>query len=174
MSFKLHTFAECKMFKEAREVDLTNDQAELMVKKLAKHFKLPIRNVYFRKCVTSTAYKFGGQIKFWHNPDARIVCHEVCHFLCWKKFDSKVRHGTKKWCRQMTILTNYVKKKNYWKQEFERRLAPKPVKPLPTKEELTLKLVARLESNCKRYQTKLKLYGNKLKKAEKKIARLKR
>lgn len=171
---KIHTFAECSKFSEVKEVKLSDVQAEMMVMKLAKHFKLSIRYVEFYNYRTALAYKWERKIRLWHNPDVRIICHEVCHFLCWSKFpDKQVRHGTKRWYRQLSILTNYAKKKNYWKEEFERRTAPKPVKPEPTKQELRLVVIERLEGNCNRYHTKLKLYSNKLKKAEKKINRLK-
>jgi len=169
-----HTFAECNKWKEQSDIEVSNEVAKLMVKKLAKHFKLPIRYVYFRQCVTSTAYRWGGQIKLWHNPDVRIICHEVCHFLCWKKFDKKVQHGSKKWYSQMKILINYVKKKNYWKEEFERRTTPKQAKPEPTPKEIRLKKIERLEAGIKRHQTKIKRCTTLIKKNNRKISALKR
>jgi hypothetical protein len=72
----------------------------------------------------------------------------------------------------MKSIIAYCEKKDWFEAELQSRLAPKPVKPEPTKAELRLKVIARLQGNCKRYQTKIKLYSNKFKKAQKKIARL--
>ncbi|MBU0894832.1 MAG: SprT-like domain-containing protein [Nanoarchaeota archaeon] len=165
-------------WKEEKEMKVSNEQAEMIVKKLAKHFKLPIRHVYFRQCRTSTAYRFGGRIKFWNNPDIGTICHEVCHFYCWKKFGSmkgdKVRHGSKKWLNQMKIVMNYAKKKNYWKEELERRTQPKQPKPEPTKEEVRKKKIERLETSNKRHQTKIKRCTTLIKKNNRRISALKR
>lgn len=165
---------ENSKWKEEGEMKIPNEQAEIMTFKLAKHFKLPIRYVYFRQGRTSTAYQFGGRIKFWNNPSIRTICHEVCHFYCHKKFDKKVQHGSKKWLSQMKILINYAKRKNYWKEELERRTAPKPIKPEPTKEEIRLKKIERLEAGIKRHQTKIKRCTTLIKKNNRKISALKR
>lgn len=172
---KFHTLTECGKFRDVREVKVSNAQAEMMVMKLARHFKLPIRFVEFYNYRTALAMKWGARIRLWHNPNVRIISHEVCHFLCWKKFpDKKVRHGTKRWYRQMKIITNYAKKKNYWKEEFERRTAPKEPKPEPTKEELRQRKIERLEQGIKRHQTKIKRCQTLIKKNNRRISHLRR
>ncbi len=177
MTLKLHTVEECSQFKNERKIELTNEQAKMMVKKLARHFKLSIKYVYFRQCRTSTAYHWGREIKFWHNPDVRIVCHEVNHFLCWKVYgteNGKARHGSKKWYRQLNKIINYAKKKNYWKEEFEKRTTPKTPKPEPTAIEIRLKKIERLEAGIKRHQTKIKRCTTLIKKNNRRISALKR
>lgn len=164
---------ENSRWKDQIGMKVSDAQAEMIVKKLARHFKLPIHNVYFRHGRTSTAYRFGGVIKFWHNPNIKTICHEVCHFFCWKKFGN-VRHGTKKWLSQMKIIINYAKKKNYWKEEFERRTKPKQPKQEPTPREIRLKKIERLEAGIKRHQTKIKRCTTLIKKNNRRISALKR
>lgn len=159
---------------EEGETKVSNEIARLMVRKLAKHFKLPIHHIYFRRGVTSTAYKWGREIKFWNNPSIKTICHEVCHFYCWKKFDKKVQHGSKKWLSQMKIIINYVKRKNYWKEELERRTKPKEPKPEPTKQEIRLKRIQQLEERKKGYERRIRLSKNRIKKINRQVSGLKR
>jgi len=165
---------ENSKFKDEKDFKVSNEVAQMIVKKLAKHFKLPIRYVYFRQGRTSTAYKWGREIKFWNNQDVKTICHEVCHFLCWKKFDKKVQHGSKRWLSQMKIIINYCKRKNYWKEELERRTKPKELKPEPTPRELRLKKIERFEAGIKRHQTKIKRCQTLIKKNNRRISALKR
>ena len=156
------------------DTKVSNAQAELIVKKLAKHFKLTIRYTEFYGYRDSgQASKWRGRIRLSNAPSIGVICHEVNHFLCWKKFN-KVRHGTKRWCRQLQIIINYVQKKNCWIDEFKRRTAPKLIKPEPTKKELRLQRVKLLEERKQRYEKKIRLAENRIKKINRQIAGLKR
>lgn len=156
------------------DTKVSSIKAEFIVKKLARHFKLPIRYTEFYGYRDSgQASKWRGRIRLSNTPSIGVICHEVNHFLCWKKF-GKVRHGTKRWCRQLQIIINYVQKKNCWIDEFERRTAPKPIKPKPTKEEIRLKKIERLEASIKRHQTRIKRCTTLIKKANRRISGLKR
>jgi len=164
------------------EIKVSNNQAEMIVKKLARHFKLQIYHVYFHgRQDSGTAYNFGHRIRLSQNPSIGTICHEVNHFLCWKKFGTRdsngkksVRHGTKKWCRQMQVILNYAKKKNFWNEEFERKITPKEPKPEPTKQELRLKKIESLESGIKRHKSKIKRCTTLIKKNNRRISALKR
>ena len=167
-------------WKTENDMKVSNIKAEMIVKKLAKHFKLPIRHIEFY------GFRDSGQASSWrcrirlgNNPSVHVICHEVCHFLCWKKVrDRKLnfhpQHGSKKWLRQLKIVHNYVIKNNYWKEELERRTAPKEPKPEPTPRELRLKKIERFEAGIKRHQTKIKRCQTLIKKNNRRISALKR
>jgi len=182
-TLKVGYYQEDTKYAEFYSRKIALDDLQFISDKVAKHFKLrkPIISVYGYRI--SRAFKFGTYIKLsrTYGLNFGTLCHELNHFVCWneelnKKFSQhpidRIRHGTKKWNRNLQKLLRYCKKKNFWQDEIARRNAPKPPKPEPTKEDITAKKLRQLEANCKRYQTKLKLYGNKLKKAQKKIARL--
>jgi len=174
MKTKVIGYHEERSCLEEFKITVSNVRAEMIVKKLSRHFKLSIRHVYFHgRRDSGTADKFGRRIRLSQNPSIGLICHEVNHFLCWKKF-SNVRHGTRRWCRQLQIILNYAKKKNYWKEEFERRTAPKSKKPEPTKKEIRLKKIERLEASIKRHQTKVKRCTTAIKKANRRVSALKR
>ncbi len=172
---------ERQHWKEFKE-KVSNAHAEIIVKKLARHFKLPIHTVHFHGYKDSGSASSGwGRIRLSNNPSIGLICHEVNHFLCWKKFGTRsidgkkaVRHGTKKWCRQLQVIINYANKMNYWKEELERRTTPKPPKPEPTKEEIRLQKVGLLEKRKQDYERKIRLSQNRIKKANRKISGLKR
>ena len=182
MKTKTIGYHEERQYWDEYNSKVSNEESRIIVMKLAKHFKLSIRNVYFHGNRDSgTAYCFGGKIRLSNNPSIGIISHEVCHFLCWKKFGTRdfngkkaTRHGTKKWCRQMQIIFNYAKKKNYWKEELKRRIAPKKPKPESTALEIRLKKIEKLEAGIKRHQTKIKRCSTLIKKNNRKISALKR
>ena len=161
-------------WKTENDMKTSNIHAEMIVKKLTKHFKLPFRNVWFHGHRDSGRVWSCGNMRLSNNPSVHVICHEVCHLLCWKKHDKHPQHGSKKWLRQLKIVHNYVIKKNYWKEELERRTAPKPIKPKPTKEEVRLKKIERLAAGIKRHQTKIKRCTTLIKKNNRKISALKR
>ena len=163
-------------FEEAFKKSMSVEEAKIVYKKLLKHFKLsPVRLEWTSGRIKPKCCSWRVLLNVSWNTFG-VLCHEVGHLYQFQypKYKGNGTWHNKKHKKIMTRMIRYCEKKNYWKEEFERRLAPKPVKPEPTKQELRLKVIERLESNCKRYQTKLKLYSNKLKKAQKKIVRLKR
>ncbi len=173
-------FSERSNWNKEDKMKVSNEKAKIMVGKLAKHFKLPIIHVEFYGFRDSgQASSWRKRIRLGNNPSVHIICHEVCHFLCWQKVrQGKLKkhpsHGSKKWLRQLKIVHNYVINKNYWNEELERRLAPKPKKPQPTQEELRLKKIERFEAGVKRHLTKIKRCQTLIKKNNKRISALKR
>lgn len=152
------------------------DDLVIITKKLYKHFKLTNVNL---ETTSGRNYSRANRYRIKINTDDMsfgTVCHELAHvyqlqILNYKHGD---RFHDKKHRKVMTRMLNYCKKKNYWKEELDRKFAIKPMKPEPTKEEVKIKKILQLENNIKRYQTKLKLYSNKLRKAEKRLKRIKR
>jgi len=149
--------------------------------KIAKHFKLrkPTISVYGYRI--SRAFKFGTYIKLSRSCGLNFgtLCHELNHFVCWneitmKKYSQhpidKIRHGTKKWNRNLQKLLRYCKKKNFWQDEIARRHTPKPPKPEPTKDELQNKRLALLKSRKDAYERRIRLSENRIKKLNRQIA----
>jgi len=168
---KIGYYEERNHWKEF-DIKVSNEHAKMIVKKLARHFKLRIYYIYFHgRNDTGTAWN-SGNMRLSQNPSVGVICHEVNHFLCWKKY-GKVRHGTKRWCRQLQIIINYCRKKDFWKSEYERRTTPK-LKIEPSKKEIRLRKIGKLEVSVKRHKTKIKRCTTLVKKAERRISALKR
>ena len=168
---------EDEVYSEYYNRKISDSDAEYIANKLGRHFKLGSVYVYFYGyCGSGRAYRFGRRLRLSHNPSIGLICHEVNHFLCWKiqsmKNLSRIRHGTKKWNRQLQRLLKYCKKKNFWEDELRRKNEPKPVKPEPTKNEIVTMKFLRLQKNLKRYESRIKFYTNKAKKTKRKLFRM--
>ena len=168
-------FYERNHWEKENDMKVSNKEAEMVVKKLSKHFKLSIRYVEFYGFRDSgMASSWSGRIRLSNNPSVHVICHEVCHFLCWKKvrqgkFKKHPQHGSKKWLTQLKVVHNYVIKHNYWKEEFERRTQPKEPKPEPTKQELRIKKLKQLEDRKQKYERRIRLSENRIKKINRQI-----
>lgn len=164
-------------FQEEFKRELPNwDATVIVIKKILKHYKLGTPSIY---CTSGRNHSNAGKWKITINAgqmNFAVICHELAHtYQDVKGYREKGENWhNKRHKRIMKRMLDYCKKKNWFEEEINRRLAPRPVKPEPTKDELNQKLIARLEDNCKRYQTKLKLYSGKLKKTQKRIERMKK
>ena len=95
---------------------LSSKNAQLVVKKLVRHFKLFAYNFSHRKYpkIIFSPYMRGGGIcypsnwiiKLSNNPSLAVVVHEVGHL--------KVRKHTKKLLKLIGKMLNYCAKNNYW------------------------------------------------------------
>jgi predicted RNase H-like nuclease (RuvC/YqgF family) len=74
----------------------------------------------------------------------------------------------------MKKVVSYCKRKEWFEQELERRTAPKPIKPEPTKQEIQQEKIAKAERKIKRYETKVKMYQKKLGKTKRSLSMLKK
>ena len=162
-------------FKEAFERKMSIEEAEIIFEKLCRHFKLNDRynKVHLYWTSGSRCPKAIGRYAIKLNQDCNDIgrlCHELAHTYTYKKY-GRMGHNKRHW-RSMRTMIVYCKRRNYWQEEIKKRLTPRPQKPIPTKNELKLKVIERLENNCHRYKVKIRMYGNKLKKSEKKILRL--
>lgn len=168
---------ERQHFSENNNLHVTNKHAILIAKKLAKHFKLYDRPINFY------GHNDNARISTWrmtlsNNPSVHCVCHEICHALCWKKFKGEdIRHGTKKWIRQLAIVENYCKKKNYWLDTFEKKKQQQHIAYEKKLERQAYKKTKEYELECvkkkiKQWQNKVKRAENRLKKLNRRLARL--
>ena len=165
-------------FKEVYAKKLDYDSSEIVIQKLLKHFKIPVWQVRIRrtnKIGGGKCYR-NGVIKLRWATDFGIVCHELAHFLAYRKYHN-MKHN-KKMYRIMQKIINYCKRKNYWQDETQKRLAPKPVKPEPTKDEIQQLKIQKKQQALARYEKKLKyytkLYGNKIKSTKRSLIMLER
>lgn len=162
---------EKETFKTAFQRKIKCNETYILLDKLAKHFKLgAVRLLWTSGCRKPKAIGNWTIILNCDYNSFGILCHELAHLKHHQRY-LKSGHNKKHW-RIMKTMIAYCERKNWFADELARRLAPKPIKAPQTKDELRLKLIACLQDNCKRYQTKIKLYGHKLKKAQKKITRL--
>lgn len=170
------------VFKDAFEKQIGITDAEIILAKLIRHYKLPKLAYLDWTSGRNHPHADGSHITLnrdWNNVG--VLCHELAHHYQKNNFKMRMyyrnlgfnRWHDKKHHRIMKSMINYCRKKNWFEAEIDRRTSVKLPKPEPTEQEVRLKLIARLEMNCKRYQTKIKMYGTKLRKAEKKIARQK-
>jgi len=161
-------------FQNAFEKKMDTTEAKIVFAKLVRHFKLgqvyldwtsgrnhPRASRFPRKVLLNVDWNSFG-----------VLCHELAHIKQMIKGNAGHNWHNKKHLKYMKGMIAYCEKKNWFEDELQKRLAPKPIKPEPTKDELKASLILRLEKNCKKYQTKIKMYSNKLKKAQKKIIRL--
>lgn len=152
---------EREEFREAYDERVTDSQAEFIAFKLAKHFGLGGISVNFRGTSSGRGNIYG--ITLPHNPSVGFICHELAHTYRISRFSDK-KHHTKKLMTVIRRFNNYAKKKNYWKEEYERKNAPKPVKPEPTKTQLIEAKISNADEHIRECETKLKRTATILKK----------
>lgn len=173
MAYLVYYQKERKEFKDAQEKKLSVQTVEMVYKKLCKHYKIPPTRIKW----TSGRNHPNAGWSITLNRDERwnnflVLCHEFAHHLGQRRYGFN-GHNKKHW-RLMKKIINYCRRKNWWENEFERRLEPKPIKPEPTKDELRQKKIQRLEESTKRCLSKIKRYQNIIKKNQRRISALKR
>jgi hypothetical protein len=163
--------------KERQEITenkrLTEAEAEIVVKKLTRHFKLGEVDLDF---TSGNRYSRGGRWKITINLnqlDFHTICHELAHTYQLKRlgFKSGDRWHTKKHLRIVKRMMHYCQKKNWFEQELNKRLTPKPLKPELTKEELKQQKIQRTKDNIRAWESKLKRAENRLKKLKRQLVR---
>ena len=159
-------------FKEAFTRELSTETAEIIYKKLCKHFKLrrvALRWTSGRNHPKCSSWRVLLNVS-WNNFG--VLCHELAHLYTHQRL-SGWGHNKKHW-RVMKRMIRYCENKNWFKEELERRTAPKQPKPEPTKEEIRLKKIERLEQGIKRHKTKIKRCQTLIKKNNRRISALNR
>jgi len=159
---------------------LTPEEARIVLKKIKKHYKMDRLgfSINNRKrggaCYHQSFDLIGGWIEVSQPINMGTLCHEFAHALHHKKYpNAKSDHNKKHW-KLMKGVMAYCKKKNYWQEELQKRLAPTPLKPEPTKEELKLAKIERTKTNLKKANSKLKFWSNKVRKYQKRIRLMER
>jgi len=122
MTNLLYYHIERLTFSEIYEEKVNLDKAKMIIKKLIKHFKL--RNVdeietYSGKGAICRYFKC--QIPYCKiiipkkEMSIGLICHELAH--AWELLKYRKAGHNKKHTKFMKRITNYCKKKNYWKEE---------------------------------------------------------
>jgi hypothetical protein len=167
-------------FKEEFSKKLPNAKATtIVIRKLLRHYKLGNWKRFEIGFTSGRNYSKAGR---WHiiiNLDDNnfgTICHEVAHtYQAMKEnFERGDHWHTKKHRRIMVRMLNYCKKKNWFEDELNKRLAIKQPKPEPTKDEKREKQIENLEKSNKRHQTKIKRCQTLIKKNNRRISALKR
>jgi hypothetical protein len=162
---------EHETFKNHYEKKVSDEAAEIIVYKLARHFRIgKIHLRFFGNRQSGAAWPGWRNLRLSHNPSLGLIAHELVHLL--KK---NCRHGSKLWNRTMQRILNYGDKKNWWEEEITKRIAPKVnTKPEPTKNEIQDIKIQKAQEKIERYEKKIKFYTNKLSKARRSLAMLMR
>jgi len=164
-------------FPEAFQKKMTVDEAKIVFRKLCKHFKLDgfynKVNLYWTSGSRRPKAFGNGAVLLnadWNNFG--VLCHEISHIKEKKKYGDSGH--TKRHRKVMKTVINYCKRKNWFEEELKRRTAPKPAKPEPSKDELRAMKIARLEKCIRKNQSRIKRLQTAVKKANRRIACLKR
>ena len=171
MSPLLFYCEEKVLFPKAYETKFGVAEANIVAHKIARHYKIPLREVYWTS--GSRKPRCHGQYAITLNRDyntAGTLCHELAHAFEFKKTGTS-RHGNK----LMRIIKRFIvygEKHAWWHDEILKRLAPKPAKPEPTKEELRALRVEKVRVKIQHYEKKVKMYEHKLSRAQKSLTML--
>jgi len=169
-------YDEKEKFSEAYGKKLSFKEIRIVFDKLKRHFKLNLW-IEFRTMRGGTFKRSwsGSMIYLPYKTSFGMLCHEIAHAI-----DSKKRGKTKHDKKLMKILGSvikYCKKKDWWKDEITKRTEIK-IKPEPTKIEIRDRKIEKKKLDLKRYNKRLnyfvKLYTNKIKKANRSIVMLER
>ena len=104
---------EREEFQTENNAHFEDTQAELICRKISRHYKIKLRAVTFRnlKCSAGLAH-IDHTITFQHEPSLMVICHELAHVYQWS-VNRETRHS-KKLLRIMRKMLKFAKKKNYW------------------------------------------------------------
>jgi hypothetical protein len=171
---------EIEQYQEEHKKKVSDEDAEFIVKKIARHFKLGNYSIRFHGYYDSGQIQYGWnkEVRLSHNPSFALIMHELNHPLCHKRYKKQIAHGCRKWQYQLRRIVDYCKKKNFWEQELkdreQRRIEASKPKPQPTAIEIRDQKITKAETKIKKYETKIKMYQKKLQKARRSLNVLKR
>ena len=166
---------EHKHFPKHYATKLDWDACKIVHSKLCRHYKLPIQLRYNgHRCGVAHHY---GLIELGRSGmNVGVICHEVAHLLAYRKY--RVMKHDKKLYRIMCRVMAYALKKDFWLDEISKRTAPKPVKPMPSIDEVKQLKISKKKDSIVRFEKKLKyytkLYTGKIQKARRSISMLER
>jgi hypothetical protein len=159
-------------FKEAFNKALSYEEAEIIYKKLCKHFKLrEVRLDWTSGCIRPKCSNWRVLLNY-DNNNFGVLCHEVGHLWQFQKLNEHDSWHNKKHKKIMKRMIHYCEKRNWFEEELKRRTSPKPIKPAPTKQEKQTKILTLLEERKAKYERKIRLAENKIKKLSKQISAL--
>lgn len=171
------------IYKDAYNRKVSNAEAELIARKLARHFKLRISIRFWGNRQTGCAYH-SGLLRISNNPSVGLIAHEVAHVLDRKRRmiglavrKLKSRHGSKRWLKLVGRVLAYGNKHGWWQDEYAKRLeqsqttAQKKHEKKAQAQTQDAKL-ERLKANLKRWESKRKRAETAIKKLNRGLKRL--
>ncbi len=173
MSYLKFYEKERKMFPKEFASKMENEEAKIIFKKLKRHYKIRQEMVFVHSGCNGKCSRWEVIVPIGLNLG--LLYHEVAHAVDYDK-RKKFKHDKK----MMTILKRvfkFARKHNDWKEEVERRTAPKEVKII-TKNEIQIQKIEKKKKALVKYEKKLKyytkLYSNKISKVKRSIMMLER
>jgi hypothetical protein len=175
MTYHIWHFKETEKYQEEHKLKLLDSEAQKIVDKITRHFKLGKYYVKFYGNGDGGRIWSKGIVRFSHNPSFALICHELAHSLCWKKYKHKsINHNNKKWAYQLSRIIKYCRKQNFWQEEIKKWRTPRTEKPEPTKQEIQEQKIIKAEAKIKKYEMKIKMYQKKLNRAKRSVVMLKK
>jgi len=178
---------EKEVFRQEREMKISDAEAELVYQKLAKKYKLSQRLEFYGNRQSGSCSSC--RVKLSHNPSIAILSHEVAHAIQYAKFKKKYgyingnpnlkkhRWHTKKHQRIMRKVCDYINKNiDQWRTGqkerserkcigFERKLKLEEQR-MQERKTPQFKLI-KIRELIKKWEGKRKRAENKLKKLQK-------
>lgn len=96
---------ESELFEKEQHINLSDSDAKIMIKKLARHYKVNLAKKGFLKFRKhdqhGTCFHTEDRFSLSHNPNILLICHEFAHLHNYQKFGSG---------NHTTILMKFIKK----------------------------------------------------------------
>lgn len=147
------------------------NSVQIVVKKLYKHYGLNPSFIDWTTGRNHSKWSLNRILINLSHASFGLIAHEVAHGLAYKKYGCNVGH-TKKHKIQMKRILAYLKKKKFFVDELTRRLAPRPEKPQPTKDEVRDQKIEKAKEKILRYKKKISFYTRKLGRAKRSLTML--
>ena len=168
-------------YQKCNDKGLDSDEARIIFDKLRGHYKLRGYYIEFTDRLRShTGFCWSyGKIQVRYRTSFETLCHEVAHAIDFSKgrYKKFAKTHTKRFYRLVKRVCLYCANHNFWQDEVCRRTEIK-IKPEPTKQEIRQLKIQKKEVALIRYEKKLnyynKLYSNKIKKARRSLAMLRK
>jgi predicted SprT family Zn-dependent metalloprotease len=161
---------ENHIFNELLRKETSEEHARKIIAKVARHFKLgKIQVVFFGESGGLAHLGWNQRIRLPHHSNHELVAHELAHFLAYKKYRRKVRHGSRKWIRSVERVIRYCESKGWWENELTRlqeqkqQTQQKNAEAEKVRDTPTFKL-QQIRDSIKRWETKQKRAATALKK----------
>lgn len=109
---------EWKKYSDVFEREINQKQVVSMVKRFKKHFVIPFTQIDFDKYCNASASTWCLRFPSKDKISMGMVAHEVAHQFAFKKYGKNTHHN-KKFKKCMSMIVNYIRKREYWKSVFK-------------------------------------------------------
>ena len=113
-----------------KKMKLENKEAKKLALKLARHFKINLAEIKFRKGIWSLCMLDYRAIHFCNNPSIENICHELGHLYVFEHYPYSGKFHTKKLWKTIEKFLRYCRKKNYWLSQDNPKYLPASQKNL--------------------------------------------